>query len=178
MTDDQVQPIIRRKVDESIISAFEVLRKRIDKFGVTQPNIQRLGSSGRILVELPGAKDVDRVQNLLQSTAQLEFWETFKNDQLLLFLSQANELLKQNIKEESVNEEKEVDAIADLLADVVEKDSTDLNLPNPILDRIVGYGFQGGPVLAQFAKKDQELISSYLDRSGAVSYTHLRAHET
>ena len=165
MTDDQVQPIIRRKVDESIISAFEVLRKRIDKFGVTQPNIQRLGSSGRILVELPGAKDVDRVKNLLQSTAQLEFWETFKNDQLLLFLSQANELLKQNIKEESVNEEKEVDAIADLLADVVEKDSTDLNLPNPILDRIVGYGFQGGPVLAQFAKKDQELISSYLDRS-------------
>lgn len=165
MTDDQVQPIIRRKVDESIISAFEVLRKRIDKFGVTQPNIQRLGSSGRILVELPGAKDVDRVQNLLQSTAQLEFWETFKNDQLLLFLSQANELLKQNIKEESVNEEKEVDAIADLLADVVEKDSTDLNLPNPILERIVGYGFQGGPVLAQFAKKDQELISSYLDRS-------------
>ena len=165
MTDDQVQPIIRRKVDESIISAFEVLRKRIDKFGVTQPNIQRLGSSGRILVELPGAKDVDRVQNLLQSTAQLEFWETFKNDQLLTFLSQANELLKQNIKEESVNEEKEVDAIADLLADVVEKDSTDLNLPNPILDRIVGYGFQGGPVLAQFAKKDQELISSYLDRS-------------
>ena len=165
MTDDQVQPIIRRKVDESIISAFEVLRKRIDKFGVTQPNIQRLGSSGRILVELPGAKDVDRVQNLLQSTAQLEFWETFKNDQLLIFLSQANELLKQNIKEESVNEEKEVDAIADLLADVVEKDSTDLNLPNPILDRIEGYGFQGGPVLAQFAKKDQELISSYLDRS-------------
>ena len=165
MTDEQVQPIIRRKVDESIISAFEVLRKRIDKFGVTQPNIQRLGSSGRILVELPGAKDVDRVQNLLQSTAQLEFWETFKNDQLLLFLSQANELLKQNIKEESVNEEKEVDAIADLLADVVEKDSTDLNLPNPILDRIVGYGFQGGPVLAQFAKKDQELISTYLDRS-------------
>ena len=165
MTDDQVQPIIRRKVDESIISAFEVLRKRIDKFGVTQPNIQRLGSSGRILVELPGAKDVDRVQNLLQSTAQLEFWETFKNDQLLLFLSQANELLKQNIKEESVNEEKEVDAIADLLADVVEKDSTDLDLPNPILDRIVGYGFQGGPVLAEFAKKDQELISSYLDRS-------------
>ena len=165
MTDEQVQPIIRRKVDESIISAFEVLRKRIDKFGVTQPNIQRLGSSGRILVELPGAKDVDRVQNLLQSTAQLEFWETFKNDQLLLFLSQANELLKQNINEESVNEEKEVDAIADLLADVVEKDSTDLNLPNPILDRIVGYGFQGGPVLAQFAKKDQELISTYLDRS-------------
>ena len=78
MTNDQVKPILRTKIDESIISAFEVLRKRIDKFGVTQPNIQRLGNSGRILVELPGAKDVDRVKKLLQSTAQLEFWTTEK----------------------------------------------------------------------------------------------------
>ena len=85
MTDTEVQPILRRKVDESIISAFEVLRKRIDKFGVTQPNIQRLGTSGRILVELPGAKDVDRVKNLLQSTAQLEFWETYKTISCLAF---------------------------------------------------------------------------------------------
>src|SRR5690606_6853829 len=75
MTNAQVKPILERKVDESITSAFEVLRKRIDKFGVTQPNIQRLGKSGRILVELPGAKDVDRVKKLLQSTAQLEFWD-------------------------------------------------------------------------------------------------------
>ena len=88
MSDDEVKPIIRRKIDESITSAFEVLRKRIDKFGVTQPNIQRLGKTGRILVELPGAKDVERVKNLLQSTAQLEFWETFKNDQFFNFLSQ------------------------------------------------------------------------------------------
>ena len=72
-------------------------------------------------------------------------------------------------QEESVNEEKEVDAIADLLADVVEKDSTDLNLPNPILDRIEGMDFRG-PVLAQFAKKDQELISSYLDDLMFVNY--------
>ncbi|MGC6422809.1 MAG: protein translocase subunit SecDF [Flavobacteriaceae bacterium] len=164
MTDDQVKPVIRRKVDESIISAFEVLRKRIDKFGVTQPNIQRLGTSGRILVELPGAKDVERVQNLLQSTAQLEFWETFKNDQLIGFLSQANELLKEELKKEQPKEDKQEDAIDDLLADVVAQDSTDLALPNPILDRIVGYGFQGGPVLAQFAKKDQERIAAYLDQ--------------
>ncbi len=165
MTDEQVKPIIRRKVDESIISAFEVLRKRIDKFGVTQPNIQRLGTSGRILVELPGAKDVDRVQNLLQSTAQLEFWETFKNDQLIGFLSQANELLKEELKDTESTEKTAADAIDDLLADVVEKDSTDVNLPNPILDRIVGFGYQGGPVLAQFAQKDQELIAEYLDRA-------------
>ena len=89
MSNDQVKPIIRRKVDESITSAFEVLRKRIDKFGVTQPNIQRLGNSGRILVELPGAKDVNRIQNLLQSTAQLEFWHVFKNNEFGGFLAQA-----------------------------------------------------------------------------------------
>ena len=58
MTDDDVKSIIETKIDESIVSAFEVLRKRIDEFGVTSPNIQRLGSSGRILVELPGVKDV------------------------------------------------------------------------------------------------------------------------
>ena len=92
-SDDDMKSIIRTKVDESIVSAFEVLRKRIDKFGVTQPNIQRLGTSGRILIELPGAKDVDRIQNLLQSTAQLEFWETFKNDDLLNFIVSADQYL-------------------------------------------------------------------------------------
>jgi len=56
MTDSEVKPVISRKIDESIVSAFEVLRKRIDEFGVTSPNIQRMGNSGRILVELPGVK--------------------------------------------------------------------------------------------------------------------------
>ena len=123
MSDTEVQPILRRKVDESIISAFEVLRKRIDKFGVTQPNIQRLGTSGRILVELPGAKDVDRVKNLLQSTAQLEFWETYKNDQLFGFLSAANEYLKTTVQTSASEEEPATDesSIDDLLADVEAK---------------------------------------------------------
>ena len=167
MSDDEVRPVITRKVDESIVSAFEVLRKRIDKFGVTQPNIQRLGSSGRILVELPGAKDVDRIKNLLQSTAQLESWETFKNDQLFSFLVSANEVVK--LKDEEIlsdnkigNEtENESTAIDDLLADIVTKDTT--SVINPILDRILGSGYQGGPILAQFSSKDQEKITSYLN---------------
>ena len=94
MSDDEVQPILKTKIDESVTSAFEVLRKRIDKFGVTQPNIQRLGNSGRILVELPGAKDVERVKGLLQSTAQLEFWDAFKGEEFLSFMIQANEIIK------------------------------------------------------------------------------------
>lgn len=165
MSDEEVRPIIRRKIDESIISAFEVLRKRIDKFGVTQPNIQRLGTSGRILVELPGAKDVERVKNLLQSTAQLEFWETYKNEQFFTFLNQANEVVKEiEAAADAAEEEKSEDsAIDDLLADVEAQDSITPSAANPILDLVRGYGYQGGPVLAQFAKKDMEKVQAYLD---------------
>ena len=168
MTDQETQVIIRRKIDESIISAFEVLRKRIDKFGVTQPNIQRLGTSGRILVELPGAKDVERVQNLLQSTAQLEFWEAYKNDQLINFLVEANELIKLKIDKSKtvVNDKNDaVSEIEDLLADISPQDSISTSGSNPILDRIVGQGFQGGPVLAQFMARDSEMILDYLNQS-------------
>lgn len=113
MTNAQVRPIIERKIDESVTSAFEVLRKRIDKFGVTQPNIQRLGQSGRILVELPGAKDVDRVKNLLQSTAQLEFWEVFKFEEVAGFLQaadqKAGEIALANAEKQSPTETLEED---------------------------------------------------------------------
>ena len=162
MTDAEVKPIIRRKIDESIVSAFEVLRKRIDKFGVTQPNIQRLGNSGRIRVELPGAKDVARVKNLLQSTAQLEFWVTEKNDSFLNFLSQANELLKETLVLDEVEvENNETSKIDDLLADVEANDSI-TSQKNPLFDYIVGTGYQGGPVIAQFFAKDQNKIEEYL----------------
>ena len=163
MTDEEVKPIIKQKIDESIVSAFEVLRKRIDKFGVTQPNIQRLGNSGRILVELPGAKDVARVKNLLQSTAQLEFWVTEKNDSFLNFLSEANNVLKEILNDEDEkNIEKETSKIDDLLADVEANDSIKSFDKNPLFDLIVGTGFQGGPVLAQFYIKDQKKIEQYL----------------
>ena len=81
------------EINSSINTAFEVLRSRIDRFGVTQPNIQRLGTSGRILVELPGAKDVERVKKLLQSTAQLEFWETFEFSEVIEDIEIANSFL-------------------------------------------------------------------------------------
>lgn len=162
MSDSEVKPIIRRKIDESIVSAFEVLRKRIDKFGVTQPNIQRLGNSGRIRVELPGAKDVARVKNLLQSTAQLEFWYTETNDQFLPFLSQANETLKNLLDDEEIETENdESSEIDDLLADVEANDSIS-NQKNPLFDYLVGTGYQGGPVIAQFLAKDQNKIEEFL----------------
>ena len=165
MTNDQVKPILRTKIDESITSAFEVLRKRIDKFGVTQPNIQRLGNSGRILVELPGAKDIDRVKKLLQSTAQLEFWTTEKNIEFFPFLNDASKIVKDLVDEENKLDEKEktTSEIDDLLADVeVKADSLSID-KNPLLDLIISTGYQGGPVLAQVYEKDLATVDSYLN---------------
>ena len=159
-SDDDMKSILRTKVDESIISAFEVLRKRIDKFGVTQPNIQRLGTSGRILIELPGAKDVDRIQNLLQSTAQLEFWETFKNEGLLDFLVSADQYLATiNTETESKADESDID---DLLSEVEQTSDSIQNLSSPILSLVRAYSFQGGPIIARFLPRDQEIVDSYL----------------
>jgi len=172
MTDDDVQPILSRKIDESIVSAFEVLRKRIDKFGVTSPNIQRLGNSGRILVELPGAKDVNRVKKLLQSTAQLEFWDAYKAEELGGFLGQANEALKALVATPETNEvekdstESVEDAITDLLGDGEETaDQADLG---PLFNLIRVPGSQGSPVLAMFETKDKNLVSKYLDSTPQV----------
>ena len=162
MTDAQAQKVIKRKVDESVESAFGVLRKRIDKFGVTQPNIQKLGESGRILVELPGAKDIDRIKKLLQSTAQLEFWETYKAEEMGNFLMAANDALKKT--EVSKVEVKAVvkDTLSALLTN--KKDSTVTKEgKGPIIDKIIAGG--GGPVLAQFSPKDTSIIGSYLRRA-------------
>ncbi len=167
MSNEAVQSVIRRKVDESITSAFEVLRKRIDKFGVTQPNIQRLGNSGRILVELPGAKDIDRVKDLLQSTAQLEFWHVFPGQQFMPFLSQANAKLKQmqapkkeqkETTQDSTKVEEDED-IEDLLASS-EEEAEQAN--EPLGDLIVGAGRSGGPIIATFRLKDTAQVNDYL----------------
>ncbi|MFN8274041.1 MAG: protein translocase subunit SecDF [Flavobacteriaceae bacterium] len=166
MSDDEAKKVIRRKVAESIESAFEVLRKRIDKFGVTQPNIQKLGQSGRILVELPGAKDVDRIKRLLQSTAQLEFWETYKIDDLGNFLMAANNALKATEKAAPAQETKTAvnDSINKLLTDDKAKDSTATKKGNnPLIDKMVGQG--GGPVLALFDPKDTASVNGYFKRT-------------
>jgi SecD/SecF fusion protein len=162
MTDDQVKKVIRRKVDESIESAFEVLRKRIDKFGVTQPNIQKLGESGRILVELPGAKDVDRIKKLLQSTAQLEFWETYKIDDLGNFLMAANNTLKATEKSAIKVKETAKTGIDTLLTNKVKDTVTENKELGPLLDKFVSQG--GGPVLAVVDPKDTSAINGYLKR--------------
>ena len=93
-TNAQVLDVIREQTDAAIDNSFNILRTRIDRFGVAQPNIQQLQTKGRILVELPGVKDQARVRNLLQGTAQLEFWETYENQEVYQYLLAANQKIK------------------------------------------------------------------------------------
>lgn len=86
--DQEVKNIIKRKIDESIASAYEVIRTRIDKMGVTQPNVQQVPGTGRILVEMPGIKDIDRVKQLLQTSAKLQFWEVQQINEVAPYLEQ------------------------------------------------------------------------------------------
>ncbi len=174
MTNDEVRPVITRKIDESIASAFEVLRKRIDKFGVTQPNLQRLGNSGRILVELPGAKDVERVKKLLQSTAQLEFWEVIKEEEISSFIIQADQKVSELLNAEKataeeatdstqteVEGEETEDSLDDLLGGEEVEASEDGEVTNPILSKILPVR-ASNPGFASFALKDTAEINSYL----------------
>ncbi|MFO7573939.1 MAG: protein translocase subunit SecDF [Bacteroidales bacterium] len=93
-TNEEVIRVLKSESESAIENAFNILRTRIDRFGVTQPNISRLEGRGRILIELPGVKDPQRVRTLLQGTASLEFWETYENGEILPFLSQANDILR------------------------------------------------------------------------------------
>ena len=108
-TNDEVMGVIRTEVEDAIDRSFNILRSRIDRFGVSQPNIQRLEGSGRILVELPGVKDPERVRKLLQGTAQLEFWETYENAEILGAIDQINTYLKSQVElEDTIVDSEEI----------------------------------------------------------------------
>ena len=92
-TNDEVVAVLREELNSAIDNSFNVLRTRIDRFGVVAPNIQRLEKDGRILVELPGVKEPERVRKLLQGSANLEFWETYNLNEFFNKLASANELL-------------------------------------------------------------------------------------
>ncbi|MEO9503807.1 protein translocase subunit SecDF [Nonlabens ulvanivorans] len=191
MSNSEIEPKLRVKLKEYMVSAFEVLRKRIDKFGVTQPNIQRLGDSGRILIELPGAKDIKRVEDILTSTAQLEFWHVYKASEVSQFVIEADtywaEKLAAKNQESQPADSTEADEVADAVADAaqdaadeavdavgdilgndatadVEGDDAEFNYDqNPILSRMLAPGNGTGPVIATFKASDKDLIVGYLN---------------
>lgn len=109
-TNKEVLDVIRKEADGAIDNTFNILRTRIDRFGVAQPNIRKADISGRIVIELPGIKDAQRVRKLLQGTAALEFYETFDNGDFYKYLEVANE------KARDLNKAAEVLSAADSIA--------------------------------------------------------------
>ena len=133
-TDAEVIEVIRAESESAIANSFNVLRNRIDRFGVTQPNIQKLGNSGRILVELPGVKEPERVRKLLQGTASLEFWPTFNYSEVKVYLDEANALLAEILVDDTVVEETPaVEADSLLAAELAQKaQETEILKQNPL----------------------------------------------
>ena len=104
-SNSEVLKVLKEESDGAIDRSYQILRTRIDRFGVAQPNIQKLEGSGRILVELPGIKDPQRVRKLLQGTAQLEFWETYNFSEIYMYFDQANAKLAEKSKAAKALEE-------------------------------------------------------------------------
>jgi SecD/SecF fusion protein len=104
-SNEEVLKVLDGEISSAITNAFNILRNRIDRFGVVQPNISQMSTKGRILIQLPGVEDQRRVRELLQGTANLEFWETYENGEVINYLIEANNLLKEiqsnNVKGDS-----------------------------------------------------------------------------
>ncbi|MBR1516192.1 MAG: protein translocase subunit SecDF [Paludibacteraceae bacterium] len=133
---NEVERVLREEVNGAIDNSFNVLRTRIDRFGVVQPNIQRLSQAGRILIELPGIKEPERVRKLLQGSANLEFWETYDLSEILPQLAQINnEYAKINEATESATETEEAQEVAEDQPQVAQA-TTDSSDVEDLLDEI------------------------------------------
>lgn len=191
-TNEEVEKVIREEVEGAINNSFNVLRTRIDRFGVVQPNIQKLDQVGRILIELPGVKEPERVRKLLQGTANLEFWETYEMQEILPQLMQIDQQLAlinasteavqeetaQEVKEEQVAvENEEVSAIDSLLADanVEEEQSTEemvaaFKKQHPLLSALNNSGqAYRGPVVGTTVYTDTAAVNQMLNSQVAKS---------
>ncbi|MCK3683832.1 protein translocase subunit SecDF [Maribellus sp. YY47] len=189
-TNAEVLDVIRKETDAAIDNAFNIIRTRIDRFGVAQPNIQQLQTRGRILVELPGVKDQNRVRTLLQGTANLEFWETYENQEVYQYLLLANEKIREldAVKvEQTTNEdvaetpaaEKDTTAANALLAEMQDESAADTSAAgidnmanfqkqyplfavlNPSTDQ-TGQLFKG-PAVGIAQAKDTMAVNAYLN---------------
>ena len=175
-SDTDVMRIIRVEAEGAVDRAFTVLRARIDKFGVAQPSIQKAERTGRIIVELPGVKDVERVKKLLQSAAVLEFWETYDNSDLINFFQEVNLVLNEKNKGSSIPDSDIIDN--DLSIDGFEEDSLENNI-NTLFD-ILTPSIQldpntntplviPGPVVGSSLIKDTANVNSYLNEKDVLA---------
>ncbi len=124
-SDSEVEAVLRQSVDEAVNNSFNVLRTRIDRFGVVQPNIQKIeGAAGRIMVELPGIKEPERVRKLLQGSANLEFWETYDTQVIVPYLAQLNNALRGTTEATDTTATEDVAAADSVSEDALKADSS------------------------------------------------------
>ncbi len=176
-TNEEVIAVIREQAESAVANSFNVLRNRIDRFGVASPNIQRIGNTGRILVELPGVKEPERVRKLLQGTASLEFWTTYENSEVFQYLQEANSIVREYeaakaenevVEEVAVVEGTEEDAlIAELSAvDSLSQDELNYAKNNPLFYVLNPSMYNGqlmpGPAIGIAHYKDTAKINSWL----------------
>ena len=172
-TDAEVEAVIRTEVDAAIANSFNVLRTRIDRFGVAQPNIQELeGSMGRIMVELPGVKEPERVRKLLQGSANLEFWETYTAAEVAPFLAAADGKLRDILAVENPEAAENTEATEAPAAEVAAEESVDLS-------SLTGDNAESAADAAAVAKAKKEnplmsLLQIVQNQGCVVGYAHSR----
>jgi SecD/SecF fusion protein len=179
-----VLDFLRKSADGAIDLSFNILRTRIDKFGVTAPNIQKQQGTNRILIELPGVTDPDRVRKLLQGSAKLEFWETYDNTEIFGLLQNVNSILATTVKSVDTISAAVQDTSKSKLAALGKKDSSSTDSTalksklqaeqakqNPLFALLNPATFQGqdgqsnlrpGPVVGYAALKDTAKVNAYL----------------
>ena len=168
-TDEQVIEVIRAEAESAISNSFNVLRNRIDRFGVTQPNIQKLGNSGRILVELPGVKEPERVRKLLQGTASLEFWTTYDNAEIEAYLGEANATLAEILADVEEAEVAETPAAGEdvVAAELAQAENEAANMAayrkqNPLFSVLQPSGARGYACIGYASYADTAQVNKYI----------------
>lgn len=155
-SNEDILAIISTEATDAIKRTEQVIRKRIDNLGVVQPKVQRLSTSGRIIVELPGVKDKIRVRKILQGTAKLEFWETHDNKDLIGGLQQANDYLRDLKKLESKTTDVATDSTSDVIADVT-TDAAAVSATDSLMSSLAGNETDS-------TKSDSSLVSDEASR--------------
>ena len=166
-TNAEVLSVIKKEAESAVANSFNVLRNRIDRFGVTQPSIQKLGNSGRILVELPGVKEPERVRKLLQGTASLEFWTTFENGEIAPYLAEANEVLAGILAEEEAAPAAEAAPAGDIVAEELgnteaEANDAALRAQNPLYAVLSPVQQNTGACIGYATSADTAKVNRYL----------------
>jgi SecD/SecF fusion protein len=183
-TNQEILNFLRSSANSAVDLSFNILRTRIDKFGVTSPNIQRQQGTNRILIELPGVTDQDRVRKLLQGSAKLEFWETYDNYEIFPLLQNVNSILASTVKPDTTAATASVDTTQSMLAALSRGDSSAIDSAaaltrlqeeraqqNPLFSVLNPATFQGqdgqaslrpGPVVGYSELRDTAKVNTYL----------------